>query len=490
MPVFRPRPRASAPLRLATLAALLAFVAPAGTSCSGGSSSRGGGAPPVGVPVDDVLLYPFVGSKSVLMIVVSFQDGPALFPTTAEGENKVRAIRDDVVDAYDKDSYGTLSLDIDYTWPPLLIDKKMSDYSPTSALVHVRADAIAAAKKAGYDVDSYDREVLFSPKVWPSGARGWIRTAWMPHTLRWVLVHELGHTLSRGHADFWDGIPNGAGTRVEYGDIFDPMGSGQLWSRRLVSNPWFKLRAGWLDPSDILTVEQTGRYTLTSLENPDPTEGPTAIRIRRDGMSDYWLMYRSTEPLAADGPIIVRATTNPYDPTYLLDMTRGQVANEVEDAALGRGQTFDDAATNGITVTNVSQPGDPFLTLDITVDAARQLALDLPPRIDVLSPPRDAGPVSGVVDFEVASSDLDVDDTNGAGIQKVTMNLFLPSQDPPPVLASQEFLAPPYKMSFDTAAGTTPDNFYYLEVISEGADGGQNQVWFRVIIDNYTGTLP
>ena len=477
------------------LAAKLSILGVVLAGCSGSSSRGGGGAPPViGPPVDDVLLYPFRGPKSVLLIIANFKDGKPLFTSTAESENHVRSIRDDVINAFDVNSYGELSLTIDYTWPPVFINKTADEYLPATALVHVRADAIAAAKKAGYDVDSYDREALFCEKVWPSGARGWIRTAWMPHKLRWVLVHEIGHTLSRGHANFWDGDPTDAlrikedMESVDYGDIFDPMGSGTLWNRMLISNPWFKYRAGWLPGADIVTVEQSGTYTLTSLENPNAAEGPTALRIRRDSMTDYWLMFRSTEPLVNDGPLILLASTNPYDPLHLLDMNRGVEANEVEDASLAPGQTFDDSAKAGITVTNLTQPGDAFVTVDITVDAARQSSLDIPPRIEVLSPPRDQGPVSGIVTFEVASSDLDVNVDNGAGIQKVTLNIFLPTNDTKPSIARQEFSAPPYRMTVDLS--TAQDTYYYFEVTSEATDGGVNQIWFRVIVDNYTATLP
>ena len=462
-------------------------LASLGCSHSGGG---GGGVGGGGVPVagQDVLFYPFTGVRSVLFIIVKFDNAPALFSEDALGEAEVQSILADVADAASRNSYGQLSLDIGYTWPPLLISKNTGAYAPETALVHVRSDAIQVAKQAGYAVDSYDREVIFTQKVWTqSFARGWVRTVWMPHKLRWVAVHELGHTLSWGHADFWDGDPVGAGVAVQYGDIYDPMGTGQQWNRFLHFSPWFKHRAGWVPEQDVLTVTQSGTYTLTTLEHPNPAEGATALRIRREAGSDYWIFHRGTEPLVSDGPVIVRTGANPYRGALLLDMNPGSPGSEVVDAALARGQTFDDSAVASITVENVTQAGP--VTLDITVDPVRQMTLDNPPTIDVLQPARDQGPISGTVDYEVVAYDRDVGENDGDGISKVKLGIFAGNSfDPNPAgtVATTEILGPPYRWSFDTTSGLTKDGFYYLAVTATAVDGSVTSIWYRTIIDNYT----
>jgi len=467
--------------RISWIPLLLALAA----ACSGGGSSGAGEA-----ATGSVLVYPFTGTKKVLIVVVKLRDAQALFPETIAGEDEVRAIRDAVVDALERDSYGELTLDIDYTWPPLLIDKAVGDYGPSDSLMRVRADALAVARHAGYDVDAYERAVIFSPRVWNGDGLAWVNTIWMPNTLRWVLVHEIGHTLGRGHADFWDGDPSGAtGRRISYGDIFDPMGTGKVWNRFLHANPWFKLRAGWLPAQDVLTVERSGTYTLAPLEHPDPAIGPVALRIREDALHDYWIFHRAGEPLVGDGAVLLRVPTNPYSSSLLLDMNRGSTGPEVEDARLARGQTYDDAARTGIVVENVSAV-DGAVTLEITVDEDRQRDMDRVPVIGVLEPARDEGPVSGVVDFEVTAYDPDAGTSNGAGIAKVTLTLVPAPADNPPIVARVEVTAPPYRLTHDTADGSMADAFHDLVARVEGVDGGVNLIQYHFMVDNAGAAAP
>jgi hypothetical protein len=476
-------------------------------SCSGGGGSGGaapgGGPPPPGPKVGDVSRYPWLGVKRALFIIVAYQGTPPLFEASAAGEDEVKAIRADLIDAIDKNSYGQVSLQVDYTWPPLRIQKQTADYDPADGgIVQVRSDAIAVARAAGYDPDAYDREVLFAPnpndEVWNGNARGWIRTAWMPHKLTWVLLHELGHTLSRGHANFWDGDPlqprtKGAGMEREYGDVYDPMGTGRQWSRLLYSGPWFKLRSSWIDDQDVLTVTQSGTYTLSPLEKPDPMVGPTALRIRRDEDYDYWLVHRSMEPAVAQGPVFVLTSMNPYRQSLLLDMNRGTAGGEeVDDAALAVGQVFDDSAARGITIENVTPPGDNPITLQVTLDETRQTTLDRKPRVEVRAPPRDEGPVSGSVDFEVLAVDPDEGETNGIGIARLLFHVIGPtsSDEMLNIVWSTEVTEAPYEFTLDTTAGATPDDFYHLQIQAEADDGAVTTIWYRFIVDNYTPSQP
>ena len=159
---------------LATLALSLPVLL-AGCGGGGGGGSDGGeiqSRPTVG----DVLQFEWTGTKRVLFLVAEFEDKGHIF---SGGEAEVRDVRDFVIEAFNRDSNGRTSVEIDYTWPPVKIPRNTSTYFGGTALVHTRADAIAAAKAAGYDVDAYDREVIFCDgDHWPSGARGWIRTAW------------------------------------------------------------------------------------------------------------------------------------------------------------------------------------------------------------------------------------------------------------------------------------------------------------------------
>ena len=133
----------------------------------------------------------------------------------------------------------------------------------------------------------------------------------------------------------------------------------------------------------------------------------------------------------------------------------------------------------------VAQP-DPVVTdrLDISVDESRQSGLDYLPEIEVLEPPRDEGPIGGIVNFAILAHDRDVGPTDGEGVAKVTFTILDTTVDPPGVIAAKEVAAPPYEWSFDTTS--LVDFLYYLSVTVEASDGGVNEIWYRMLIDNYS----
>ncbi|HED64572.1 MAG TPA: hypothetical protein ENJ09_03350 [Planctomycetes bacterium] len=452
----------------------------------GGTDAPSGSTQPV--VSGNVLDYPFLGTKRVLFLVVEYLDEPALFASTPDGLSQVQRIADTVSDAYRVDSNGRLQLEIDIPWPPLLIPRRASEYDPETSQVHIRADALRAAKLAGVAVSSYDREVIFSAKLWNgAAAHGWVRTAWMSNTLERVVVHEIGHTIGRPHADFWDGDPLGPGTLVRYGDLFDPMGTGQLWNRFLHSSAPFKLRSGWIQQGDILSVTQSGTYQLAPLETPG-IGLPSALRIRRDNTSDYWVYQRATEPTLADGAVIQIASSNPFDDLILLDMNQGSPGDEAIDARLAPGEVFDDLSAGGISIENVTKPGDP-ITLAVTLDPLASPVTDVVPIVDVLSPPRE-DPVSGVVKFAAAVDDPEVGSLDGDGIDHVVLSILDAGFDPPSLVTSRTVSAPPFEFTLDTEAAGLRDGFYIFQVDAVGTDGGSNRIWYRVLLDNYSKTLP
>ena len=454
-------------------------------ACSGGGGSSSSTGPGPGRNVSDLLAKPFLGNKRLLIIVAEFTDQGPLFEKSAAGEAELVAMYQDMIDAYDENSRGALSLEFDYTWPPVLIPKATTDYNPITGFVRVRSDAIAAARLAGYDPDQYDREVLFVPKVWPGAARGWVRTVWMPNKLPWVFFHEIGHTMGWGHANFLDDDPTAdvvTANEVDYGDFFDPMGTGRTWDRFHHSGPWFQERVGWLDPGQIQDVTVSGTYNLASLEDAATATDPIALRIRRNSSEDLWMFHRSSEELIKDGVVVVRVRSNPFFGTLLLDMNRGTVGEEASDASLLAGQVFDDTVESEILIRNVTVGGGP-IQLEIDVNEVRQGSLDTQPWIQVVSPPSDGGVLSGVVDFDIAVADPNVGATDGDGVSKVHVEILEPSQDPFLTVATIDLFEAPYVWSVDTT--TLKDAAYYLSITAEGADGGSRTVWCRFLVENF-----
>ncbi len=112
----------------------------------------------------DELLLPFVGEKKALLIRV-------IYPDDARGlfnEVQVRTRARSIDEALWRNSYGKVSLRIDIT-PELIMPQPKSYYfklPPLEALARLRGDAVMAAQREGYNIESYDREIIYSRKSW------------------------------------------------------------------------------------------------------------------------------------------------------------------------------------------------------------------------------------------------------------------------------------------------------------------------------------
>lgn len=103
-----------------------------------------------------------------------------------------------------------------------------------------------------------------------------------------VITHELGHSLGVYHANRITCYENGTQvpisnncTNWEYGDNFDVMGSGyfsMIPGGALHLNNHFKEFLGWYRPENILTVNESGNYSLYPIEFPSQNQ-TQAIRI-------------------------------------------------------------------------------------------------------------------------------------------------------------------------------------------------------------------
>jgi MYXO-CTERM domain-containing protein len=203
-----------------------------------------------------------------------------------------------------------------------------------------------------------------------------------------VTVQEPGHNFGMQHSSsmacpgttFADD-PNTC-THSEYGDLFDPMGSG---CRHM--NVWQKEYQQWFGGCNSIKVTATGDFTLSPTELP--CSGPQALQIPMphtrpftrpaagggaagtDTITSYYLEYRTAvgfdngtrSPFAtptvllhagADYKTLVTGTRarNTGVHTWLLDMhpaAAGAAAN-FNDAGFKVGETFTDPA-GGLTVT-------------------------------------------------------------------------------------------------------------------------------------------
>jgi|GEM_PF-2092949 len=184
---------------------------------------------------------------------------------------------------------------------------------------NIRAAAVAAADR---DVDflNYSRIYIFFPKRCDWTGLGTIgcasvatgegtvsvSTVWVSASSDnplsrdvavFVEAHEGGHNLGLDHArsrDFGSvalGPPGQVGTFEEYGDYYGVMGYG-LGHYNVLN----KVHLGWLDASEVATIDDSGSQRILPLESQAP--GIKALKIRRSPGSDDWLWFEYHQPLS------------------------------------------------------------------------------------------------------------------------------------------------------------------------------------------------
>ncbi len=115
--------------------------------------------------------------------------------------------------------------------------------------------------------------------------------------LDFVMSHELGHALGVMHANGWDCGTNTIGgncNHVEYGNVYDAMGDSNSLS--LHFNAFYKELLGWITPSSIVDITNSGTYTINPLEgvglSASPQKLAAKIRMKNSNIYPFYLEYR------------------------------------------------------------------------------------------------------------------------------------------------------------------------------------------------------
>lgn len=481
-----------------------------GVACSPGSSA-GDPPPSTGNPAqpESLLFRGLTGPGKTLFVVVDYPDD-AEPPLMTEQEAAAHASL--LLNRTAGNSYQKYAVTVDIVHIAMPQDRAFYS-APNPFWTRIVADVTKLAGQQGFDFTSYDSQVIFTPKVWNSTARGLgtanRRTALVSCIIGsacgagWekLSLHEQGHAWGYWHAKFLQqthGSPpySASGTLHERGDIFDPLGAGnRLLPGHAAAvqhfHPWTKLRLGWLDAQDIGEITTSGTYWVQNLEatpsSLDPSALPSALKIRRDASTSYWLFRRASEPLLTPGVLVTWGAGNNASETVLLDMTPGSHTNELDDcydAPLAVGQSYTDPIG-----------GLEIITEEVQADRARirvrfdpgvsPATYDNLPVVNVTSPA--FGETTwGTVRFDVDAFDPDVGTASGDGISSIRINLFDGSDDNKPVVASKTFLQPQDTVTwlFDTTQGLTPDGTWGLTIEAADANGAVNQWVFNFLIDN------
>ena len=143
----------------------------------------------------NMLFRPVLGEERVLFIRVDYPNDASIILTDEQAINQANAVKA----IADTNSYGLHTFDIDIT-PILTMPQPTTFYELDNRLwfVRIRADALAIAKEAGFAVEEYDREVIFTKKLWPQPYKGAgginFRTIISKVNNASHTSHELGHT--------------------------------------------------------------------------------------------------------------------------------------------------------------------------------------------------------------------------------------------------------------------------------------------------------
>ncbi len=313
------------------------------------------------------------GTKRILVLPVDFSDRPGWPVSIPDGNVPItpQLLRDrfatQVAPYFSAVSHGKASLAV------TVADKVYRAREP--AAVYVEEDDvrlmhrdILTAAGADWNAASFDVVILvFSdlsdfPNPWElifqfkGGAEVGGSRAWINGWPSWdVLAHEIGHTYGLRHAhalttrsDPFDGNED----IVEYGDLFDVMGSGDHASHAF--NVVFKHRLGWIAKSGVRAVAASGTYRVFRSDAGVPPSGGLAGLMLSGNGEDFWIAYQKPSGAGGTAPtsgVYLRAHTN--QDTRLHDLTP---SNPGTDVALPVGASISNDVI-GFTITPVREGG-------------------------------------------------------------------------------------------------------------------------------------
>lgn len=325
---------------------------------------------------------------TVLFIRVDFSDFPGEPVTQAALTNTLTAVASRI----EEYSYNKTTISATVTSKYYRMTTTGTVYAQTgdNDALHAEAQALAAAD--GYNLADYEVIGVFFPNLGNvpnsqidyaglasvGGQRHWLNGANSESTI----THEFGHNYGLYHANFWHpehelgGAYNDpSGHSLEYGDIFDRMGSGSVAKGHF--NPYFKNRLDWLPDDKVTTVSGSGTYRLYTFDNAAALANPAlGLVVPWGGDVTYWLGYRR---LFTDVPNLANGVYGVAEGLYagrsnLIDLTPNSQASasaDRQDAGLPLSTTFEDA-TAGVTITPLSRGGTPpqeWIDVQILVDA-------------------------------------------------------------------------------------------------------------------------
>ena len=334
-----------------------------------------GGPTPALSPPETAATTPWIlGAKRVLWVQVDFNDDPGAVATVEQ----IGVTNTQVSAFYAANSQGKTTMAFTVLPATLRLPRDKSVYNASSssvgtlqtdAAVLARAYDTANGGDGTYNPDRYDRWIVVFKRmpVYTFGGQAQLtgpQVRMNGNISPGTVAHELGHTQGLSHSHYW--LPSGnsaigAGTHVEYGDVFDAMGSSASSTNNHFNAPQ-KAKLGYLVAADITTITDAGTYRLARHDHSDAA-GLRALKIAPAGLGyEYWLEHRQFGPTAFNSAQLDRlrrgvllhwgqgkAPSSATGPgSYLIDATPGSAGN-ANDAPIRIGDTFVDPDA-GVTI--------------------------------------------------------------------------------------------------------------------------------------------
>ena len=382
------------------------------TAAEGGS---GGGIKPIGSAGGRTW-----GPKTLLYIRAAFPDTLKEPQSEAAAYEMLRASSDFLIE----NSYGKLSL-VPTVTPLLILTKTEAYYTQKGNEYELRDDALALAREMGYDVDSYDLDTV-AYIGGPGGFKGMgyvgAKGVWIKGISSQTECHELGHNFGVWHSNFWDTEGRsviGMGRNVEYGNVFDVMGTANYFADGHFCAQ-FKSTLGWLNSDQTIErITRSGVYRLTAFDQPRLETGKRyALVIPKDDKREYWAEFRQRSqggnlsirdgivlnfaPWGGAGSASVEGSNGGVQ---LLDTTPGS-RDGVKDAPLVIGRTYSDLDSN-IHITPVGKAGTVPESIDVVVNLG-PFPLNHAPTLSLSASSSNVA-VGGSMTFAASAADVDGD---------------------------------------------------------------------------------
>lgn len=311
------------------------------------------------------------GNRTFLFMRCTFPDSPVDPQNEQECHDMLKAANDYIM----RTSYGRCYLT--YAVPPLIVLPypvawySRYDQEGGSGDGLIQSHARQIARSMGYDYLSYNLDAVRwngGPGSYGGAAYVGARGMWMKTSSVGTFLHELGHNLGLWHANFWRTVPpsvTGPGFNLEYGNLFDLMGSSGSVGPYTAS---CKGILSWMPQEQFWNVTTSGTYRIHQVDAD--TADPSfryALRVQRDAERDYWAEFRQTH---TSNPGLMNGLMLTWDRwglsgiggsggspgngsnggAHLLDMTPGSFGNGItdtrNDSALWIGRTYSDPDFN------------------------------------------------------------------------------------------------------------------------------------------------